>query len=60
MPEDTPTVATEVLLLIHVPPAVASLNVVDDPIHTDVVPVMAAGSGLTVTTLVTKQPTPTV
>jgi hypothetical protein len=45
------TVATAVLLEDHVPPVVASLKVVVDPIQTEVGPVMAAmvGSALTVT-----------
>ena len=42
--------------LLHVPPAVALLSVVVDPTHTLVVPVITAGSGLTVTVVVTAQP----
>ena len=51
---DELTVALAVLLLLHVPPAVASLNVVVAPLHTDAVPVIvpAVGAALTVTTLV--------
>lgn len=45
-------VATDVLPLIHVPPAVASLSVMAEPMHTPGPPVMAAGSGLTVTAVV--------
>ena len=48
-----PTVATEVLLLLHVPPAVALLSVVVLPAVSVAVPVMvpADGNGLTVITL---------
>ena len=55
-PVTTPVVlivATEVLLLLHVPPAVASVKLVVNPIHTDAVPVMVAGKGLTVAVVVT-------
>ena len=55
MPVDTPvilpvtsTVAIVALLLLQAPAAVASLNCVVPPIHTLLMPVMAAGSGLTV------------
>ena len=40
-PVDTSVVATPVLLLLHVPPAVASDTVVVSPIHARAVPVMA-------------------
>ena len=46
------TVAMAVLLLLHAPPAVASLSVVVPPTHNVVVPVITAGSGVTVTTAV--------
>ena len=49
------TVATEVLLLLHVPPVVASVNVVVEPTHTADAPLIAAGSGLTVIVVVVKQ-----
>ena len=59
-----PTVATNVLPLLHTPPLVASLNVVVEPAHTLMVPVIAdtVGNGLTVTTEVTvvTQPKPLV
>lgn len=56
VPDDTPvttpltepTRAIAVLLLLHKPPLVASLSVVDAPTHMLVMPVMAAGNGLTV------------
>ena len=41
-----------VLTLLHVPPAVASLNVVVLPTHTVAVPVIIAGTGFTVTIFV--------
>src|SRR5665647_2384158 len=64
VPPDTPvttpvpatTVATAGVALLHVPPAVASANVVVKPTHTFVVPVITAGKGLTVTVVVTKHP----
>ena len=48
-----PIVARPVLLLLHVPPAVTSFNVVVAPAHNVIVPVIAAGKGLTVTIDVT-------
>jgi hypothetical protein len=48
VPDPEPTVACAVLLLLQVPPAVPSLKVVVKPTHTLVVPVIAAGTGLTV------------
>ncbi len=60
MPFTTPEpeiVATAGALLLHaLPPDVASLSVVVEPTHTDSVPVMAEGSGLTVIFFVAKQP----
>ena len=64
VPDDTPvttpvagsTVATAGVALLHVPPAVASPNVVVDPTHTERVPVIAAGNGLTVTVAVREHP----
>lgn len=60
-PADTPVttpvvdaaVAIEVLLLIHVPPLVASVRVVALPAQTLKVPAIAAGAGFTVITVVT-------
>ena len=48
------TVATIVLVLLHTPPGVASVNVVEELAHADAVPLIvpATGKGLTVTTLV--------
>ncbi len=52
IPVNTPVaaliVAMAVLLLVQVPPDVASLSVVMAPLHIDILPVMAAGSGFTV------------
>jgi tellurite resistance protein TehA-like permease len=51
-----PTVAMPVLLLLHVPPAVASDSATVPPTHTlAVAGVIADGFGLTVTVAVTKQ-----
>jgi hypothetical protein len=48
--------AVAVLLLLHVPPAVASLRVIDKPEQTADGPVMVEGKALTVTTEVVAQP----
>jgi len=44
-----PIVATVLVVLLHVPPLVASDNVVVVPGHRNIVPVIAAGSGLITT-----------
>jgi hypothetical protein len=49
-------VASAVLLLLQIPPVVASASVVVDPAHTVVAPVTAAGCGFTVIGKVAKQP----
>ena len=54
-PDATSTEPSEGKLLLHVPGVVASLSVVVSPTHTDSVPVIVAGSGLTVTTAVAMQ-----
>jgi hypothetical protein len=51
-------VPTNGSLLLHTPPAVASLNVAVVPEHIGLTPVMAAGTGLTVTGVVRLQPPP--
>ena len=58
MPPTVPelTVAIPVLLLLHVPPVVASLNPVVPPSQTVVVPLIEDGNGLIVTVLVILQP----
>ena len=52
------TVAIVVLLLLHVPPDVPSVNNIEEPVHTVVGPDMPDGSGLTVIILETVQPAP--
>jgi len=48
-----PTVAAAVLLLVHNPPAVASVKDVVCPAQTFCMPVITAGKGFTVTTVET-------
>lgn len=50
------TVPTAALLLVQVPPGVVELSTVVKPVHTVLLPVIAAGRGLTVTTAVRVQP----
>jgi len=52
------TLATELLLLLHVPPLSASLNVIVVPAHTRSKPPIAGGDELTVTTAERLQPNP--
>ena len=47
-----PTVATEVVLLVHIPPAVASVNDEVNVLQIPVVPEIGAGCVFTVTTVV--------
>ncbi len=58
IPELVPTVATAVLVLLHVPPVTASLSVVVDPTQMVVVPAMGPGGAviITVTTMVFSPP----
>ena len=51
-----PAVASNGLLLLHVPPVVAEFKVVEVPGQIFVFPVMAAGTALTVMVLLTLQP----
>jgi hypothetical protein len=51
-------VATDGVVLFHIPPGMASLSVVVDPIHTCNAPVMAVGAAFTVTLAVAVQPAP--
>ena len=51
-------VPTAGLLLLHVPPGVAELNVVVSPIQTSSVPVIGSGNGLTVRVFITIQSVP--
>ena len=55
-PEDDPTVMMLVLPLLHVPPAMRSLNKVVVPRQIVVLPLMEEGNGLTVTLLEMVQP----
>jgi hypothetical protein len=55
MPLPDPMEATEGLPLVHAPPPVASVNVMDRPSHTAPGPDMAAGTALTVTVVVAMQ-----
>jgi hypothetical protein len=57
IPVADPMVIVE-LVLLHIPPGVMSLKVVVAPMQISVPPVIAAGSGFTVTNVVTVQPTP--
>ena len=52
------TVATDVLLLLHVPPVTASVNAVDRPEHTENNPTIDTGAAMTVTVFVTSVPQP--
>jgi hypothetical protein len=45
-----------VLLLLHVPPAVASVNVVEEPAHTVLLPDIVGGTAFTVTIAMLLQP----
>jgi hypothetical protein len=59
-PEETLTVATPVLPLLHVPPVVLLLSVEVVATQIFTAPVIADGFELTVTILVVKQPAPVV
>jgi hypothetical protein len=50
-----PIVPTVVLLLLQVPPVVASFNVVVVPAQIEVIPVIVAGDGFTVIVALTEQ-----
>ena len=56
MPEALPAVAIAGLLLLHVPPGVASVKVIEEPTHTLPGPTIANGERLTVTIAVLIQP----
>lgn len=55
-PDADPTVATPVIIAVHVPPGVALFSVVAYPWQTDEVPVIAAGTGYTETVRDAVQP----
>jgi len=59
-PETTPDASIDAVVaaVLHVPPPVASERLTDAVSHTVVGPVIAEGSGLTVTSVVTVQPVP--
>ena len=52
IPEMLPMVATVVMLLVHVPPLVASVKAAVDPTQVVSIPVIPEGSGLMVTVIV--------
>jgi hypothetical protein len=56
VPDEMPIVATDGLLLVHVPPVVASCSVVIAPIQIDFAPEIVSGSGFTVNTATVAQP----
>ena len=51
-----PIVATDGVPELHVPPGVASVNVIVEPWHTEDSPPIAAGKGFTVTVTLLLQP----
>jgi hypothetical protein len=53
-----PIVATDVLLLVQIPPDVGLVSVSVAPMQIGDVPDIADGSGFTVATMVTKHPVP--
>src|SRR4051812_6159886 len=55
-PVDDPTTPTDVLLLLHVPPGVASLNDVVLPAHTTIEPIIGATAATTFTGVVELHP----
>ena len=59
-PVRLPIAATPELLLLHVPPLVASVSVTQLPVQTLVGPAIADGNALTVTACVAIQPVPKV
>lgn len=56
IPVPAPIVAIAVLELVHVPPTVASLNVIVCPGHMAVTPKIPGGAAFTVITVVVAQP----
>ena len=55
-PEEEPMVTMDVLLLLHVPPVVASVNSVVSPTQIVSNPAIAGGRGVTVAIVVVAQP----
>ena len=58
-PDDAPIFALP-LLLVHVPPVGVEFNVVVNPAHTVVIPVIVVGLALTLTVVILIQPVPSV
>ena len=56
IPVSEPTEALAVLLLLHEPPETASVNVIAEPAHTEVAPLIEPGTEVTVTITVAVQP----
>lgn len=54
-PVVNPILASAVLLLVHVPPVIASESMIEDPVHTLPGPVMGGGAAFTVTVTDTVQ-----
>lgn len=57
-PVSDPTLATDGVLLVHVPPEMGSLNVMLDPVHTLFGPDIAVGNAVTDTVVVAGDPHP--
>lgn len=55
-PVEDPMVATDGVLLVHVPPEGAPNSEVTAPVHTEAMPTIADGIGFTVTARVVLQP----
>jgi hypothetical protein len=53
-----PTVATDGVPELHVPPVVLQLSAVVRPVQIDVIPVIAAGNATTLTAIIVLQPLP--
>ena len=60
IPVDAPIPATEGTLLDQEPPGVMSISVAVKPVQTFEIPIMEAGNGFMVITLVEMQPVPVV
>ena len=60
LPVDGSIVATVVVLLLHAPPVVISLNVVTSPAHISAGPMINDGKEITFRVVVAEQPVPTV
>ena len=56
IPELVPAIATAVLLVLHVPPVTASVNVVLEPAHIMAVPLIEVGAWLIDTVVIAIHP----